>query len=102
MRQRLPLESLHQCFPVTAQQPEPSVHSAIAKPSVFSTCLGTVRPSSLALYRIEGKKAICCRIFTPAQPDYPAASVRDYRSGVYISRSFMRGERRGFLLDRGL
>ena len=25
---------------------------------------------------------ICCRIFTPAQPGYPAASVRDYCSGV--------------------
>jgi len=28
-------------------------------------------------------KAICCRIFTPAQPDYPAASVRDFCSGAY-------------------
>jgi len=27
----------------TAQQPGPSVQSAIANPSVFSTCLGTVR-----------------------------------------------------------
>ena len=25
----------------------------------------------------------CCRIFTPAQPVYPAASVRDFLSGVY-------------------
>jgi hypothetical protein len=33
---------------VTAQQPEPSVQSAIAKPSVFSTCLGTVRPKKAA------------------------------------------------------
>ena len=28
-------------------------------------------------------KAICCRIFTPALPDYPAASVRDFLSGAY-------------------
>src|SRR5271167_2175223 len=28
-------------------------------------------------------KAICCRIFTPAQPERPAASVRDYCSGAY-------------------
>jgi hypothetical protein len=28
-------------------------------------------------------KAICCRIFTPAPPDYPAASVRDFCSGDY-------------------
>ncbi|MGB8411466.1 MAG: FkbM family methyltransferase [Candidatus Binatus sp.] len=30
-----------------------------------------------------GQKAICCRIFTPAQPVYPAASVRDFLSGAY-------------------
>ena len=29
------------------------------------------------------QKAICCRIVTPAQPDNPAASVRDFRSGAY-------------------
>src|SRR5580692_11736276 len=29
-------------------------------------------------------KAICCRIFTPAQPEGPAASVRDYCSGAYM------------------
>src|SRR4051795_10064343 len=28
-------------------------------------------------------EAICCRSFTPAQPDRPAASVRDFRSGAY-------------------
>src|SRR4051794_39753566 len=28
-------------------------------------------------------KAICCRIFTPAQPDCPAASMRDFCSGAY-------------------
>ena len=28
------------------------------------------------------QRAICCRIFTPAQPAYPAASVRDYCSGA--------------------
>jgi hypothetical protein len=48
MRQRLPPEPLHQLLSVTAQQPEPSVQSAIAKPSVFSTCLGTVRPKKVA------------------------------------------------------
>jgi hypothetical protein len=26
----------------------------------------------------------CCRIFTPAQPAYPAASLRDFLSGAYI------------------
>jgi hypothetical protein len=25
----------------------------------------------------------CCRIFTPVQPDYPAASLRDFLSGAY-------------------
>ena len=30
------------------------------------------------------QKAICCRIFTPAQPDNPAASVRDFLSGALI------------------
>jgi hypothetical protein len=25
----------------------------------------------------------CCRIFTPVQPVYPAASVRDFLSGAY-------------------
>src|SRR5713226_7960697 len=29
------------------------------------------------------QRATCCRIFTPAQPDSPAASVRDYSSGAY-------------------
>ncbi|MBM3600155.1 MAG: hypothetical protein FJX35_18260, partial [Alphaproteobacteria bacterium] len=29
------------------------------------------------------QRAICCRIFTPAQPDNPAASVRDFCSGAY-------------------
>jgi len=28
-------------------------------------------------------KAICCRIFTPALPDCPAASLRDFLSGAY-------------------
>jgi magnesium chelatase family protein len=27
----------------------------------------------------------CCRIFTPAQPVYPAASLRDFLSGAYRS-----------------
>jgi hypothetical protein len=25
----------------------------------------------------------CCRIFTPAQPVYPAASMRDFLSGAH-------------------
>ena len=29
--------------------------------------------------------AFCCRIFTPARPDYPAASVRDFCPGAYIA-----------------
>jgi hypothetical protein len=28
--------------------------------------------------------AICCRIFTPALPDYPAASVREFLSGAFM------------------
>src|SRR3954463_11717353 len=39
------------------------------------------RPSSPALYSTQ--RDICCRIFTPAQPEYPAASVRDNCSGAY-------------------
>src|SRR3954468_22089867 len=39
------------------------------------------RPSSPALCSTQ--RDICCRIFTPAQPDYPAASVRDNCSGAY-------------------
>ena len=29
------------------------------------------------------QRATCCRIITPALPEYPAASVRDYCSGAY-------------------
>jgi len=29
------------------------------------------------------QRAICCWIFTPALPEHPAASVRDYCSGAY-------------------
>src|SRR6266851_4061023 len=36
------------------------------------------------------QRAICCRIITPAQPVYPAASVRDYCSGAYRSSEVMR------------
>src|ERR1019366_10116013 len=32
------------------------------------------------------QRAICCWIITPAQPAYPAASVRDYCSGAYTVR----------------
>ena len=35
------------------------------------------------LCRLEVNGAVCCRIFTPAQPEYPAASGRDYCSGSY-------------------
>src|SRR3954462_7171426 len=31
------------------------------------------------------QKAICCRSFTPALPEDPAASMRDYCSGAYIT-----------------
>src|SRR5665647_2541244 len=41
------------------------------------------RPSSPALCQ-SMQRAICCRIITPAQPAYPAASVRDYSSGALI------------------
>jgi hypothetical protein len=43
---------------------------------------GAPRPSSPGPYRLP-TKAICCRFFTPAQPDYPAASVRDFLSGAH-------------------
>ncbi|MBM3601540.1 MAG: hypothetical protein FJX35_25365, partial [Alphaproteobacteria bacterium] len=42
------------------------------------------RPSSLRPLP-KPQRAICCRIFTPAQPDNPAASVRDFCSGAYTS-----------------
>jgi hypothetical protein len=29
----------------------------------------------------------CCRIFTPVQPVYPAASLRDFLSGAYTKLS---------------
>src|SRR4029077_6783635 len=41
-------------------------------------------PSSPGLCRFP-TKAICCRIFTPAQPDCPAASMRHFCSGAYTS-----------------
>src|SRR5207247_9797976 len=31
------------------------------------------------------QRAICCRTFTPAQPEYPAASVSDCCSGAYTA-----------------
>ncbi len=34
----------------------------------------------------------CCRIFTPVQPVYPAASVRDFVSGALTHRSRLVGE----------
>ena len=42
----------------------------------------TVAPPTSAASRQMG---YCCRIFTPAQPVYPAASVRDFLSGAYTS-----------------
>src|SRR5271156_3978409 len=43
-------------------------------------------------------KAICCRIFTPAQPEGPAASVRDYCSGAYKHPTlFCRTAKKGLL-----
>jgi hypothetical protein len=43
------------------------------------------RPSSPSPCRFP-TKAICCRIFTPALPGHPAASVRDFCSGDYTVR----------------
>src|SRR5437870_2282197 len=40
-------------------------------------------PSSPALGRYA-KGLPCCRNFTPAQPDRPAASMKDFCSGAYI------------------
>src|SRR5207248_4476785 len=40
-------------------------------------------PSSPALGRYA-KGLPCCRNFTPAQPDRPAASMRDFCSGAYM------------------
>src|SRR6476659_6885112 len=40
------------------------------------------RPSSPALCSTQ--RDICCRIFTPAQPDYPAASVTAGRAEVLL------------------
>ena len=33
-----------------------------------------------------GQRTIHCRILTPAQPDHPAASLRDFLSGAYSGR----------------
>ena len=41
----------------------------------------TVAPPTFAAPRQMGH---CCRIFTPAQPVYPAASVRDFLSGALM------------------
>src|SRR5213076_802522 len=38
-----------------------------------------IPPPTSAAYRQMG---YCCRIFTPVQPVYPAASVRDFLSGA--------------------
>ena len=48
MRKTTATRTTSSMLSVTAQQPEPSVQSAIAKPSVFSTCLGTMRPKKAA------------------------------------------------------
>jgi hypothetical protein len=47
------------------------------------------RPSSPGPCRFP-TKAICCRIFTPALPDCPVASVRDFCSGDFIPPCTMR------------
>jgi hypothetical protein len=39
------------------------------------------RPSSPSPLPL-GQRTIHCRILTPAQPDYPAASLRDFLSGA--------------------
>jgi hypothetical protein len=41
------------------------------------------RPSSPSPCRFP-TKAICCRIFTPAPPDYPAASLREFAPALTV------------------
>jgi hypothetical protein len=41
------------------------------------------------------QRTTCCRIFTPALPEYPAASVRDYCSGAYTLRETMEYAHKG-------
>src|SRR5215468_9291496 len=38
--------------------------------------------------RLRAKWAVCCRIFTPAQPLYPLTSLRDFISGAYTQWHF--------------
>jgi hypothetical protein len=47
-------------------------------------------PTALARWSGGEARAICCRSFTPAQLEYPAASVRDYCSGAYTGRGRVR------------
>ena len=55
---------------------------------VYTNALGSpgLSPSSPSPCRFP-TRAICCRIFTPALPDHPAASVRDFCSGAYSLES---------------
>src|SRR5271163_3151569 len=39
------------------------------------------------------QRATCCRNFTPAQPDRPAASIRDFCSGAYTVSRRVQAER---------
>jgi len=47
-------------------------------------------------------KAICRRSFTPAQPDCPAASVRDFLSGAYNFPRFVQFAIWRFCAEAGL
>src|SRR6185436_10916352 len=60
--------------------PPPARSDPQSEPHVAPLSRGP-RPSSPALCSTQ--RDICCRIFTPAQPEYPAASVRDNCSGAY-------------------
>ena len=70
----------------SADDPEPTGRSPFAQP-LNPNCMPhlqieihVLHPRPLPNRR---QKAICCRIFAPALPEYPAASVRDYCSGAY-------------------
>jgi hypothetical protein len=43
-------------------------------------------------------KAICCRFFTPAQPDSPAASVKDFCSGAFTLAAFTTPSSGGWIM----
>src|SRR5229473_653792 len=63
---------------------QPHVDSALPRTPLVELARIVPRLSSPALCPSR-QKAIYCRIFTPVQPDYPAASLRDFLSGAYTS-----------------